>query len=167
MRDKHNRLFRFSPNLQQLGLHELPGLGVERGERFVHQHHDGVCRERSGEIDPLLHPTGEFRRKVPLEAGQADELDEEIRALLHRRCIEALLQLHTVPDIARNGAPRQQARVLKHNGAVDTGPGHTFAVNKHIALFVRKQSGNNVQQRCLAAAAGTDDRHKLALGDRK
>jgi len=44
-------------------------LGVERGERFVPSASRRVCRERSGEIDPLLHPTGEFRRKEPLEAG--------------------------------------------------------------------------------------------------
>ena len=38
-------------------------------------------RQRPRQIDALLHAAGELRRIVLLEAGQADQLDERVRAL--------------------------------------------------------------------------------------
>ena len=47
------------------------------------------------------------------------------------------------------------------------GPCDFVAVNRHRAFFIRQKSGNDVQQRGFAAAAGPDDGHEFAVGDRE
>ena len=43
------------PQLEQLVLQDLAHLGVERGERLVHQQDLGLDGERPGDGDALLH----------------------------------------------------------------------------------------------------------------
>ena len=74
-------LLRLGPDLQQLGLHELARLGVERGERLVHQQHQRIGRQRPRQVDALLHAAGQLRRIVALEAGEPDQLDEMLGPL--------------------------------------------------------------------------------------
>ena len=119
MRDEQHGLARLAPDLQQLGLHELAGLRVERGERFVHQQHLRIGRQRPREIDALLHAAREFGRIMPLETGEADQLDEVLGALGHGLLVEAPLHFHAVANVAGDGAPGQQARMLEDDGAVD------------------------------------------------
>ena len=136
MRDEQHGLARLAPDLQQLGLHVLARLRVERGERLVHQQHHRIRRQRPGQVDALLHAAGQLRRIVPLEAGEADQLDEMLGPLAHRRAVEPLLHLHAVADVAGDGAPRQQARVLEDDGAIDAGAVDPRAVDGHRADVV-------------------------------
>ena len=115
-----HRLARLAPDLEQLGLHELAGLGVERGERLVHQQHFGIGRQRAREIDALLHAARKF--------GRDNGVSKPARPTILMKCsvrsaivllIEAPLQFHAVADVAGDGAPWQQARMLKDYGAVD------------------------------------------------
>jgi hypothetical protein len=102
---------------------------------------------------------------VFLEAAEADEPDEIIGALPHRRLVEPLLHLHAVPHVARNRAPRQQAGILEHERPIRAGPVHLLAIDRHAAVLVRQQAGHDVDQRRLAAAARADDREEFALVD--
>ena len=76
-----HRLAGLGPDLQQLGLHELARLRVQRRERLIHQQHGRVRRQRPGQIHALLHAAGKLRRIVPFEAAQAHQLDEVFGAL--------------------------------------------------------------------------------------
>jgi hypothetical protein len=60
------------PDVEQLGLHHLPGLGVERGERFVEQQQLRVGRQCAGQR-PLLHATGQLARVRVLETLETGE----------------------------------------------------------------------------------------------
>ena len=66
----------FAPDLQQFGLHELARLRVQRGERFVHQQHRRIGRQRAGQIHALLHAAGKLGWIVLLESDQAHQFDE-------------------------------------------------------------------------------------------
>ena len=54
------------PALQVQAAHEVfevgAGLGVDRGERLVHDEHLGLVRDRARDRDALLHPAGELPR---------------------------------------------------------------------------------------------------------
>ena len=63
------------PQVEQLVLHELAGLHVERAERLVHQQDRRLVDQRLGQRDALAHAAGELVGVVVLEAGQADPLD--------------------------------------------------------------------------------------------
>ena len=70
--DEHDGGAGARPQLQQLVLHQRPGLHVERRERLVHQQDLGVVDEGRGERDALAHAAGELVRVAVLEGGEAD-----------------------------------------------------------------------------------------------
>src|SRR4051812_9117762 len=53
--NEEHRLAGLVPDLEQLLLHELARLRVERGKRLVHQQDLGVGGERAGQVAALLH----------------------------------------------------------------------------------------------------------------
>ena len=60
--DEDHGLRRALPDAEQLRLHQVPGLRVERAERLVHQQDARIEGERAGERGALLHAAGELRR---------------------------------------------------------------------------------------------------------
>src|SRR6267378_2202204 len=70
--DEEHRVARLRPELEQLVLHEVARLHVERAERLVHQQHARPVDQRGGERDALAHAARELVRVVALEAGQPD-----------------------------------------------------------------------------------------------
>src|SRR5262249_60982078 len=78
---EQNALPPVSPDAHHLRVHDLAGLRVERGERFVHQQDLRIDGKRAGEIDALTHAARELARMVVLESLEADELQELHRAL--------------------------------------------------------------------------------------
>src|SRR3984893_262935 len=59
MGDEQTRLAGLLPDLQQLDLHQIAGLRIERGKRLVHQQHLRIGRKRPREPDALLHAARE------------------------------------------------------------------------------------------------------------
>ena len=168
MRDEEDGLVSLAPDLEQLGLHELAGLRVERGERLVHQQHDGIGGERTGQVDALLHSAGQLRRVVTLEAAQTDSLMKCSVRCVHGRAIEAVLHFHAVADVAGDGPPRQQTRLLKDDRAIDARTIDSLCHRStRVPASYAQQAGDDVEQRRLAAAARSDDGHELAVGDRE
>ena len=66
------------PQPQQLVLHGLARLRVERAERLVEQQDFRIVGERARDRDALLHAARQFARKAMLEALQADGADEAV-----------------------------------------------------------------------------------------
>ena len=59
----------------QLALHGGAGLGVQRGERLVHQQHLRLVGQHARDLDALLHAAGQLGRILVLLAAQPDELE--------------------------------------------------------------------------------------------
>src|SRR5215211_3022008 len=62
MRDEQGRGPGACQDIEELDLHELAGLRVERGKRLVQQQELGLDRQRTGNVDALAHPAGELVR---------------------------------------------------------------------------------------------------------
>jgi hypothetical protein len=55
--------------------------------------------------------------------------------------------------------------VLEHDRAVDAGAVNGLAINRHRALIVGEQPGDDVEQRGFAATARSDDGDELTVAD--
>src|SRR5579871_1769371 len=66
MGDEQHGLASLLPDAHQLGLHDLAGLRIERGERLVHQENLRIDGERAGKVDALAHATGKLARIIAL-----------------------------------------------------------------------------------------------------
>src|SRR5438128_1867861 len=106
MGNEQHGLFGFHPDLQQLLLHQLAGLRVERCERLVHQQNLRIHDQRARKVHALLHAARQLVGIMMLEAGKADHLDEVGRTLLRlaRSDVEAF---QSVPYIVEYGPARQ------------------------------------------------------------
>ena len=102
---------------------------------------------------------------MAFEAVQSHELDELLCPAPHDVAVETALHLHAVPYVAGDGSPRQQAGLLKDDGPFDPGSVNGLPIDDHAAGVVPEQAGDDVEECRLAAAARTDDRHELAVGD--
>lgn len=85
-----HRRVAFLQELQQLRAQFLAELVVEIDQRLVEQQQGSVLGERTGEGNPLLLATGEFRRSPLEEGGQAQRLGCRGDALLEFRPPHAL-----------------------------------------------------------------------------
>ena len=72
--DEEHRLLLLGPEREQLVLHQLAGLDVERRERLVHEQDVGVEDERLRQADALSHAARELVRIAVAEAAEADAL---------------------------------------------------------------------------------------------
>src|SRR5262249_44147918 len=70
-------------------------------------------------------------------------------------------------DIARDGEPRHQARLLEHHRDLVARAVDHPAVERRTAAARRIEPGEQAQQRALAAAALAQHRDQLALGERE
>src|SRR5713226_8062355 len=70
--DEEHGIARVRPQVQQLVLHQVARLDVERAEGLVHEKDGRPVDQRGGEGDALAHPARELVRVVVLEAGQPD-----------------------------------------------------------------------------------------------
>jgi hypothetical protein len=66
-------------------------------------------------------------------------------------------------DVFVDGQPRQQAVVLEDDGALGAGGVDLAVFQQHGASRHRRQSGDQVEQRGLAAAGMADDRDEFTL----
>ena len=65
-------------------------------------------------------------------------------------------------DVLQRREPREQSVLLKHHRAIGAGPVDALAVERDGAGVGLEHAGGDVQQRALAAPAGTDDDDELA-----
>jgi hypothetical protein len=154
-------------DLQQFHLHEFARLRVERRERLVEQQELRLHRERARDIDALAHAAGELVRIVLGKAAQPDELDQRARPLPALGLGEPTLQVEAVGHVLDDRAPRKQAVVLEHHGAVRAGPFDRTAVEQDCAGRDRKETVDRVEEGRLAAARRPHDGDELALEHRK
>ena len=152
-----------------LGPHLQPQLGVEIGQRFVHQHqrrlhHDGACDGHA-----LLLPTADLARQLLRLGAEAHQLDRLLNLGVDLGLGTAL---HTKPeaDVAADVHVREQRVVLEHHAETailrrqQVDP---LLVQPHAASGQRQQSREAVQRGRLAAAGRPEQGDELAPPDRQ
>ena len=72
VRDEQDGLAVGRPQVEQLVLHQLTCLDVERRERLVHQQDLGIEDQHLGQRHALAHAAGKLMRIAVLETGEAD-----------------------------------------------------------------------------------------------
>src|ERR1700730_594982 len=164
MRDEQDRLLRLQPDSQQLFLHELASLRVERCKRLIHQENFRVDKQRPGKVHALLHPTRQFVGIMVLETGKANKVDEMGGPLLslspgHAEAFEP------VADISQHGPPRQQRGLLENHGAVGSGPGHGLTIDQNAPRARRNQAVDDRQKGRFPTARWADNGDKFAIHD--
>src|SRR5215470_1536406 len=164
--DENYGLGRAPPDAEQLVLHQAAGLRIERAERLVHQQDRRIERKRACDGGALLHAARELRRIAVLEALEADQLDEGLRALLALGARHAL-PLEAVKNVGAHRLPGKQREVLEHDAAVGPGASDRLAFDQDAAALDREESTDQIKQRRLAAAGGAEQRQELPCAHRK
>jgi len=133
-----------------------PQLGIEVGQRLVHQQHLGADHQRPRQAHTLLLAAAELVRQ-PL--GQGVELhcpEHLVHTLAH--LLRRHLALHqTERDVVEHAQVREHRVVLEHHAHIALG-GTQMAdgllAHQDVSGVLLVEAGNGAQQRGLAAAAG-------------
>src|SRR6185312_2190948 len=146
--------------LEELDLHALLGLRVERAEGLVHQQHVGIVGVDAREVDALAHAAGELLRI------RVDEVREAHRPRPRLGGGPALAggnaaALQAELDVAAYGEPREHGIGLEHEPAREVRAAHRLALVQHDAARRRHEPCHDPQQRRLAASRAADDRDEL------
>ena len=96
----------------QLEVHLVARDRVERAERLVHEQDLGVVAQGPGDGDALAHAAGELARERLLEALQADELAQLVRAAPALGLVD-LAQQQRQPDVLLDRVPGEEVGVLE------------------------------------------------------
>ncbi len=104
VRDEYHSFLFFFQDLDQLALHVLAGLGVQRAKRFVHQQHFGVVSQRACDGHALLHAAGEGVWICLFEALQMHQVDIFARFFLSPLFLPAVM-CQSEGDVAQYSQP--------------------------------------------------------------
>ena len=171
VRDQHDRRPSGGVDRSQQ-LHDVPAVrAVEVAGRLVGEHDRRVVRQRAGERHALLLAAGQLRRIVVGAPGQSDFFEQPLGARADVRCAG---NLHRHGDVLVGGERRNQMEELEDEAdllpaqlrqrvLVESGDVHV--VDQHGAGRRRVQAGDQSEERRLAAARRSDDRHELAVRD--
>ena len=153
------------PQPQQIVVQRVPCDLVERRERLVEQQQIGFGDEGARDRDAHPHAARQLARIGVLEPGEADRAQRLGDPVALGRADppgDAERQL----DIARDGAPRHQRRVLKDeaDAAGRDAASSLGAAEMQRAASGRRlaETGDDAQQRALAAAGRTQQAQELA-----
>ena len=140
----------------ELVVQQVAGHGVERAERLVHQQDVGVLGEGAGQRDPLAHAAGELVRAL---VGEVRRGGRRSSSSATRSCALALRRRRGACsgelDVAGDGEPREQRRLLEHQGGA-------ARRRRRVPGVGLVEPGDEVEQGALAAARGADEADELA-----
>ena len=134
---------------------------VERAKRLVHQqeirlHDPGLCHGGA-----LSHPAAQLVRIAIAESFQTDAVDPRHR-LGARLGRAPASNVEAQANVVDDRLPRQQRVLLEHVRGASIDAAQRLAEDRHRPARRRDQSGNQVENRRLAAAARPDHRHESA-----
>ena len=138
-----------------LVVHGVTRHRVERGERLVHQHDVGLLGEHASQRGALPHATRQLVRTTVLTTTEMDE-GEEFLDLGGPLALRDAAQLERQVDVLAGREPGEQRGFLEHERDL-------ASTEVDGALGGLVESGDQVEERALAAAAGSDDAEKLPL----
>ena len=148
------------PQAEQLLLQDDLRLRVDRSERFVHQEVFGSGEKRTGQADALAHPDRELVWVGVTELRETEALDEGLGALVTFPASDAR-RLQTERHVVEHVHPLVDAVLLEDERRAG------IVVEGDATRRGRHESGDDFEQRRLAAAARSDDADELARPDRE
>jgi hypothetical protein len=147
-------------------------LRVEGRRGFVEQHDSGFHRQRPGDCDALLLPTGQLRGVLVALFGDADALEQLHRP---RLCLLFGLLAHLdrgEGDVVQDRLVGEEVERLEHHAHLgaqrsEVGAliGEQGAVEVDLAAVDRFETVDRATQRRLAGARRTEEYHHLPGGD--
>jgi hypothetical protein len=165
--DVHHRGAEPLLQLGHLGAGLHPQLGVQVGERLVHQEDRGIADDGPAHGDPLPLAAGQVGR-APLQVlGQVQHPRGLVDLLVDGR-LRGLGQLEREAHVLPHGHVRVQGVALEHHGDVAVlrrGVVDHLAADPQLAVGDVLQPGDHVERGGLPAARRPDQDHELAVGD--
>ena len=150
-----------APDALQLVVQQVTSLGVEGGERFVHQQNVGFGGQSAGDGHALPHAARELVDVALFKLRQMNEA-QVIACLLLALGLGDAFHLHSEFDVLADRQPGEQAVLLEDEDAVGARTFDRLAVDQNLAGGLRLQPGDQMQQRGLAATRGADDADELS-----
>ena len=153
--------------LDDLGAHLVAELGVEVGERLVHEEHLGAAHDGAADGDTLALAAGERLRLAVEQGGDVQDL-RGLADLLVDLGLRELFELERERHVLVNGHVGIKSVVLEYHGDVAVLGGdvvHALAVDEKIARGDLLETGDHAQRRGLAAAGRADEHDKFTVGD--
>src|SRR5690349_7045601 len=95
-----------------------------------------------------------------LKFGEMHEFQIVARPLLALGLWNSL-HLHSEFDVLGDGQPGKESMFLENENPICAGAGYGMAVDEHLTRRLRMQAGDQMQQRGLSAARGTNDAEEL------
>ena len=162
--DEQHGLAVAGPQLEQQVAHDLPGLGVERPERLVHQQDVRIADQHLGKADALPLAARELVGIAVAERGKPDALEPGLRSL------EGLgpgdtSDLEADGDVVARRLPRHDRVLLEKVAGVAVEAGEALAQHEGLAGGGDQQPGRHVEEGGLAATRGADDGDELVGAD--
>ena len=151
--------------LAQFHLHGLTQFGVERRERLVEQEQLWRQRERTGDRHALALAAGELCHRPVGKAGQMDQRQQLVDALL-LLFLRGAANAQRIGDVVADGQMRKQRQRLEHHAEialVRRQRRDVLAVQHDRAAGRLLQPGDHAQERGLAAARGPEQAHEGAV----
>ncbi len=156
----------FAGELGDLGAQMIAELGVEVGQRLVHQERGGVAGDGPAHGDPLALTAGELGGEAVEEVLDAEHAGGGVHPW--GRVGAGRLDAQRETDVVAAGHARVQGEVLEHHRHVPVGRGQlvaVLAVEEEPALVDLLQSGDHPEHGGLAAAGGTEQDEELSRRD--
>src|SRR5207253_9127709 len=158
VRNQEDRCADLSPQPQHLFTHEQARLLIERTEWLVQEEKTRLRHQRAGDADALAHTARKLGRIAARELTEPHHCDGVVHTASsffgpERRLAQPEL------DILTHGEPGKAGILLKH----DTDAVGDLVLDRppfefDLAFGCRDQSGDELEQRRLAAAGRPDDR---------
>ena len=152
--DEHDAEVPVGPQPLELVVEQVAGHGVEGAEGLVHEEDVGLLGEGPGDGDPLAHAAGQLVGPLVAEPVEVDGVQELLGLPGPLALRGTPAQLEGELDVAADREPREQRRLLEHQG--DPAAAVDGARRRGV------EAGDEVEQRALAAARGADEAHELA-----
>ena len=153
-----------APDAADFFLQQLACLLIERGERLVHEQDLRIVGQRPGDADALLHATGQLVGISIGKTGEADKLEQRV-GIVARLVDRDPTRTRPEGDVLEHAHPIEQRALLKDDAALAAGFRNRTVVEQRAAGRRPLESANDVEERRLAAARGTDHAQKVARLD--
>ena len=170
MRDVDERgadLAHFPLDADELDLHLLAELEVERTQRLVEQQDARAVDERTRERDPLALSAGELDGLAISDAGQPDDFENLLHPLPPHSARDAFYA-QAVGDVLRHGHMRKECVILEdrvHVALVRRRARDFPAVELDAAGIRSLEAGDQPQRRRLAGARRAEEGEELSRLD--
>jgi hypothetical protein len=143
------------PELEQFIAQVFGREHVERGKRLIHEQDFGLHHQGARKADALFHAAGKFFRVGAFEAIEADGIENAQGAFV------ALHGGHSASfergfNVVEHGQPGKQGKTLEDDGHARVLRRERLSMPQNLARRRLAESGQNPQQRGLAAAGGAE-----------